>query len=63
MIAEGTLESRRYTTDLTLLSLQLNILDIILKQFNGAWLNEKFASIVSAQWTGSTYLSKSVSMT
>uniref|UniRef100_A0A182WT51 HTH OST-type domain-containing protein n=1 Tax=Anopheles quadriannulatus TaxID=34691 RepID=A0A182WT51_ANOQN len=37
----------------------LNILDIILKQFNGAWLNEKFASIVSAQWTGSTYLSKS----
>ncbi|XP_061516788.1 uncharacterized protein LOC4578407 [Anopheles gambiae] len=38
---------------------KLNILDIILKQFNGAWLNEKFASIVSAQWTGSTYLSKS----
>uniref|UniRef100_A0A182TCY1 Tudor domain-containing protein n=1 Tax=Anopheles melas TaxID=34690 RepID=A0A182TCY1_9DIPT len=37
----------------------LNILDIILKQSNGAWLNEKFASIVSAQWTGSTYLSKS----
>uniref|UniRef100_A0A182JWN0 HTH OST-type domain-containing protein n=1 Tax=Anopheles christyi TaxID=43041 RepID=A0A182JWN0_9DIPT len=36
----------------------LNVLDIILKQSTGAWLNEKYASLISAQWNGHIYLSK-----